>query len=147
MADNGPEVAQEVVETIAKNPEIIQAEGGFVNAAKKVANAANERGKAFEDFLVKKLGGRGSFKVKGKYNSREFDGAIGNVWYEAKSGQYWERMMSSTQRINDFKADMIRGLDVAKENGAVYELHSNTPIPQNIKDWLTEKGIKFTEWL
>lgn len=37
-------------------------------------------GKDFEDFLVKKLGGKGRFKVKGG----EFDGAVGNVRYESK---------------------------------------------------------------
>lgn len=38
-------------------------------------------------------------------------------------------------------------LKIAKDSGATYELFSNTPIPQHVKDWLTKKGIKFTEYL
>ena len=37
-------------------------------------------------------------------------------------------------------------LKIAKEHGATYELHSNTPIPQNVKDFLNKKGIKFFEY-
>lgn len=36
-------------------------------------------------------------------------------------------------------------LKIATENGASYELFSNTPIPESIKEWLTKKGIPFTE--
>jgi hypothetical protein len=38
-------------------------------------------------------------------------------------------------------------LRIAKENGASYELFSNSPIPDKIKQWLTKKGIPFTEIL
>jgi hypothetical protein len=147
IAADGVEIAEEVAETIVKRPDIIQAEGGVTNAAKKVANAANTRGKEFEDFLVQKLGGRGSFRARSATASREFDGAVGNVWYEAKSGEYWDMLLSSKKKLEDFKGDMGRGLNVAKANGAIYELHSNSPIPQGIKNWLTKKGINFTEWL
>ena len=101
-----------------------------------------ENGKAFEDFLVKKLGGRGSFKV-----IREFDGAVGNVWYEAKSGQYWEGLLASEEKLARFKTTTGDCLRIAKDNGALFEVHSNSPIPQSIKDWLTTKQIPFTEWL
>ncbi|NLW48572.1 MAG: hypothetical protein GXY86_14745 [Firmicutes bacterium] len=100
-------------------------------------------GKNFEDFLVKKLGGRGSFKV----NGREFDGAVGNRWYEAKSGQFWDYVRSDEKNLLKFKSDMGDRLNIARQNNATYELHSNTLIPQSIKDWLTKKGIPFTEWL
>ena len=36
-------------------------------------------------------------------------------------------------------------LDIAKRNGATYELHSNTPIPTNVKQWLDKNGIKYFE--
>ena len=39
--------------------------------------------------------------------------------------------MSSTDSGYRFK--------IAKENGATYELFSNTPIPDNVKKWLTKK--------
>lgn len=99
-------------------------------------------GKEFEEFLAKKLGGEGSFKIAG----REFDGAIDNVWYEAKSGQYWDFISSASSNLSKFKSDMGARLNIASQNGKSYELHSNTPIPQTIKDWLTEKGIAFREW-
>lgn len=38
-------------------------------------------------------------------------------------------------------------LRIAINNGATYELFSNTPIPQTIKDQLTKKGIPYTEIL
>ena|GEM_PF-3400893 len=118
------------------------------DAAKKgTLNAAQQRGAEFEEFLVKKLGGKGSFKVTSKTaGTREFDGAVGNVWYEAKSGQYWDMLLSNPKKMGRFKEDMGRGLKIAKENGASYAVHSNVPIPQNIKDWLIKNNIPFTEW-
>lgn len=41
-------------------------------------------GKAFEDYLNKKLGGEGSRQIVG----RDFDGVNGNRWWEIKSDQY-----------------------------------------------------------
>lgn len=38
-------------------------------------------------------------------------------------------------------------LRIATENGTIYEVFSNTPIPESIKQWLTKKGITFTELL
>lgn len=38
-------------------------------------------------------------------------------------------------------------LRIATENGATYELFSNTPIPASIKRWLDKKGIAYTELL
>ena len=99
-------------------------------------------GKEFEDWLVKFHGGKGSFKQGG----REFDGAIGNRWYEAKSGNYWQDRTSNPEGLAKFKSDMGDRLKIAKEHGATYELHSNTPIPQNVKDFLNKKGIKFFEY-
>lgn len=95
----------------------------------------------FEIYLKALYGGKGSFKQ----NGREFDGAIGNRWYEAKSGNYWNDITSKTDGLNKFKSDMGARQSIAKVNNASYELHSNVAIPQNIKDWLTQKGIKFYE--
>ncbi|MFC1894869.1 hypothetical protein ACFLYH_02875, partial [Candidatus Dependentiae bacterium] len=125
---------------VAKNKHL----GKNVGSAR---NLANEKGKAFEDFLVKKFEGKGSFIAKSANTSREFDGVVGNIWYEAKSGKYWDMIVSSKDKLRKFKGDMGRGLSIARAHGAIYELHSNVPIPQSIKDWLTVKGIKFTEWL
>ncbi len=100
-------------------------------------------GKDFEDFLTKKIGGYGSFSIGG----RDFDGGLGNRWWEAKSGQYWNMLESNPNNVLKFKSDMGDRLKIAIDNGATYELFSNTSIPQTIKDWLTKKGIPFTEIL
>ena len=113
-----------------------------VNTGKATGDAIRYRGKAFEDFLVKNLGGKGSFKAGG----REFDGSVGEVWYEAKSGQFWDMLLTNKDKLDKFRESMGRGLRIAHDNGASYHLHSNTPIPESIKSWLTGKGIPFTEW-
>jgi len=110
---------------------------------KSAGHIMRENGKAFEDFLVKELGGTGSFKFGG----REFDGAVGNIWYEAKSGGYWEGLLNSEQKLSRFKTTSCDCLKKAKDNGAVFEIYSNTPIPQTIKEWLTKKEIRFIEFL
>jgi len=118
--------------------------------AAKTANAAGGTnspkgliGHDFEDWLTENIGGDGSFSKGG----RDFDGGSGNRWWEAKSGQYWDMLEDEPKKLLKFKSDMGHRLNIAKQNGATYELFSNTPIPQSIKDWLTKKGIPFTEIL
>ena len=84
----------------------------------------------------------GSFKAGG----REFDGALGTRWWEAKSGNYWNMIMRDPAKILKFKSDMGERLAIAKKNGATYDLHSNTYIPKEIKEWLKKKGIAYYEW-
>ena len=49
--------------------------------------------------------------------------------------------------LSKFKPDMGNRLRIATDNEATYELFSNTPIPESIKQWLIQKGITFTELL
>lgn len=98
-------------------------------------------GHNFEDYLTENIGGEGSFSVGG----RDFDGGVGNRWWEAKSGNYWNMLEEKPNELAKFKSDMGARLKIATENGASYELFSNTPIPESIKEWLTKKGISFTE--
>ncbi|MDS0526553.1 peptidoglycan-binding protein [Clostridium sp. SHJSY1] len=107
------------------------------------ASAKGLLGKDFEDYLTKIIGGEGSFSKGG----RDFDGGIGNRWWEAKSGGYWDMIMNNQKQLNKFKDSMGDRLRIAKDNGATYELLTNARIPQSIKDWLTKKGIPFTELL
>ena len=92
-------------------------------------------GHDFEDYLSKTIGGEGSFSVGG----RDFDGGIGNHWWEAKSGNYWSMLEENPNKLAKFKSDMGDRLRIATENGATYEIFSNTPIPESIKQWLPKK--------
>jgi hypothetical protein len=67
------------------------------------------------------------------------------VWYEAKSGKTWEMLLSDTDKLKRFKEAMCQRKRIAFDNGAIYKLYTDTLIPESIKDWLTEKGISFTE--
>ena len=118
------------------------------SAVKKISESGSTSPKGlighdFEDYLTKNIGGDGSFCVGG----RDFDGGIGNRWWEAKSGQYWDMLETNPNKLAKFKSDMGDRLRIAKENGATYELFSNTPIPRSIKQWLDKKGIAYTELL
>ena len=105
--------------------------------------AKNLIGKDFEGYLTNKFGGNGSFSRSG----RDFDGGVDNRWWEAKSGQYWDMLENKPNQFAKFKSDMGHRLKIAAENNATYELFSNTPIPQAVKEWLNKKGIPFTELL
>ncbi len=100
-------------------------------------------GHDYEDFLTENIGGNGSFSMGG----RDFDGGLSNRWWEAKSGQYWDMLEDDPKMLEKFKSDMGDRLRIAKENDATYELFSNTPISDKVKEWLSKKGIEFTETL
>ncbi len=164
IAEEGPEVGKTILKTLESHPELLNQPGKstmqvvqetmtVVEKGSKGAtivskrNFAQENGKAFEDLLVQKFGGKGSFKARGNVSgAREFDGAVGNVWYEAKSGKYWDMLLSSEEKFGKFRSDMGDRLRICRDHGATYELHSNTSIPQPVKDWLNKQGIPFTEW-
>lgn len=99
-------------------------------------------GVEYEVYILNTLGGRGSFKLK----NREFDGAIGNMWYEAKSGNYWNMLMENSANFSKFTSDMGARLKIAQQNNAEYHLFSNVPIPAKIQNYLNKKGISFSEF-
>lgn len=70
---------------------------------------------------------------------------MGNRWYEAKSGRYWEDHAQVGKGFDKFRSDIGSKRALANENGATFEVHSNTPIPTHVKDWLGNKNIPFTE--
>lgn len=118
-------------------------EGVYIEEGEEGVGSQGLIGHDFEDYLTDTVGGNGSFSVGG----REFDGGIGNRWWEAKSGNYWNMLEENPSKLAKFKSDMGDRLRIATENGATYEVFSNTPIPDSIKQWLTKKGIPFTELL
>ncbi|RKM58010.1 hypothetical protein D6853_00260 [Butyrivibrio sp. X503] len=134
----------------AVDPVVVKKVGNAAEEASDATKAAGKAGSAkglvgcdFEEYLTKEIGGNGSFSVGG----REFDGGLGNRWWEAKSGQYWDMLEKNPSKMTKFKSDMGDRLRIAEQNGASYELFSNTPIPDSVKTWLTKKGIVFTEIL
>ena len=117
------------------------------NTGKGTTSAQGFIGKDFENYLHQTLGGKGSFKNQG----REFDGAYdpkNSIWYEAKSGRYWQDHAQAVSKgFEKFKSDVGSHANIiAKQDGASFEVHSNTPIPQHVKDWLTSKNIPFKEY-
>lgn len=102
---------------------------------------------AFEEHLTKSMNGVGSFKMSNKTGKREFDGALGNVWWEAKSGNYWKMIDVTPSKKSKFTGNMPQCKQIAEDNGATFELFTNSPIPSHWKEWLTSKGIPFTEIL
>ena len=109
-------------------------------------------GKEFEAYLHKNLkDGKPVGTKKSPTGSRDIDASYTNaqgkvVWVEAKSGKYWEDIVSTPEGFAKFKSDMGRGKKVADFHGKPYELHSNTLIPDNVKAWLDSKGIKYVEY-
>lgn len=119
---------------------------GAVYSSSGSEGAVSElRGFDFERYLQQVLGGRGSFKQQG----REFDGAYGlddSIWYEAKSGRYWEdHAKEGTKGFEKFQSDIGAHAAIARKNGATFEVHSNSPIPSHVKEWLESKNIKYKE--
>jgi hypothetical protein len=84
-------------------------------------NPGELMGTDFEDYLTKKIGGDGSFSFEG----RDFDGGIGNRWWEAKSGNYWNMLENTPGMLNKFKSEIGHRLSIAKNHSATYELLSN----------------------
>ncbi|MDP9960383.1 hypothetical protein [Chryseobacterium lathyri] len=125
---------------------IKKADNSLEEIIKKLKGAKGLVGKDYEDFLAKHLpdGGPGFSKM-----GRDFDAFYDNnkIWVEAKSGRYWENIVSTETGFAKFKSDMGHRLQIATENGAKYELFSNTEIPENVKSWLSKKGIKYYETL
>ena len=108
------------------------------------SGASGLSGAKFESYLVGRLGGMGSFSVAG----RQFDGAYGaanSIWYEAKSGAYWEKYAAPGKGFSKFMSDVGEHAVIARRNGASFEIHSNSPIPSHVTTWLSKKGIGFVE--
>ncbi len=118
--------------------------------SKAVGQRIVQNGEEFENSVQRKFGGCGRFKAKSATNGREFDGAFGDIWYEAKyrtDGNYWKDFTPRSVAFEDFTSDMGRGLEVATYHGKKYQLFTNSPIPQFVQEWLNNRGIKYVELL
>ncbi|MDT3398959.1 hypothetical protein RKE29_20315 [Streptomyces sp. B1866] len=111
------------------------------DGAESTGRARVRRGKEYEDYLQDRLGGNGSFKA----GKREFDGSSTRsdgteVWYEAKSGRYWELASGDPKVLAKFKSNLGEARLIAEENGRQFELVSDKPIPDNIVRRLSKKN-------
>lgn len=131
----------EKIDEVVKEAKKIDLKDG--RKTKILPSAKGLYGEDFERYLSENIGDRGPFSKGG----REFDGGIGNRWWEARSGPYWQNRVNNPKAIEKFKSDMGHRLKIAKDNGATYELFSNTPIPHEFKEFLISEGIPFTEIL
>ncbi|WP_369174996.1 RHS repeat domain-containing protein [Streptomyces sp. R28] len=108
-------------------------------------------GDAYEVALMNRFGGKpGSDGKPGfKVGKRKFDGrytpegSSREVWYEAKSGKYWERLNEDADEMLRFKSKLGESRRIAVENGADFRVVSENPIPQNMQNYFQKKGF---EW-
>jgi hypothetical protein len=101
-----------------------------------------EAGALYENVLADKLKSTGSFTKE----RIEIDGAFDNIWYEAKSGNYWEHTaMRNEASIAKAKSKFGAADALAKRNGFVYHVYSENIIPQLFKDYFNKKGIIYFE--
>ena len=107
----------------------------------QMPTAQGLQGTDFENYLTQNLGGNGSFSIGG----REFDGSVGNRWWEAKSSNYWNDILTNQQKLNNFKSTAPQCKQIAQSNGATYEIITNGQIPGTIKTWLDSKEITYIE--
>ncbi|MFI6320137.1 hypothetical protein ACIBG8_21565 [Nonomuraea sp. NPDC050556] len=77
---------------------------------------------------------------KRQFDGKRFEGDA-EVWYEAKSGSFWDRLTNIPKEMARFKDKMGEAVKYARENNAKFEIISEKPIPEEIKKWLTKKGI------
>ncbi|MFF7648580.1 hypothetical protein ACFZCY_01705 [Streptomyces sp. NPDC007983] len=80
-----------------------------------------------------------------KEGGREFDGAFTGddgveVWYEAKSGKYWELANETPKVMEKFKSNLGDARLIAEEGGRKFSLISEKPIPENIVKWFDKKN-------
>ena len=94
------------------------------------------KGHDFEDWLARNYNGR----ARVKYESREFDVEYDGHLIEAKSG--W-----SAKSIHDFQSIAGEQFKIANRLGKIFEVHSNVPIPSEVKLWLEAKRVPYVEHL
>jgi len=98
-----------------------------------------DAGYDYEQHLEDHFGGSGEFKE----GQRTFDGKYttddGEVWYEAKSGRFWE----DEGRIAKFKSQAGQQQQIAKANGADFHVYSEKDFPDGVTKWMDKKNIPY----
>ncbi|MFF4085178.1 DUF6531 domain-containing protein [Streptomyces sp. NPDC001777] len=111
--------------------------------------AAQERGDGYEIYLMNKLNGIPGKDGKPGFTGvkRQIDGKFidpetgGEVWYEAKSGRFWDDINADQRKMATFKSKLGEARREAIDSGATYIVVSEVPIPENITAFLTKKSI------
>jgi filamentous hemagglutinin len=104
-------------------------------------------GVEFEAYL-NKIGLGHNFEVMGK----QFDGFYGgrlvheaSIWIEAKAANYWDKAMGTPLKTRNMLSSFGHQQKLAMDYGKEFHLISGGPIPQLVKDWLEERGIRYFE--
>ncbi|MFJ7963026.1 RHS repeat-associated core domain-containing protein [Streptomyces sp. NPDC096324] len=152
----GPPCSPEVACGIVMAPD--GPSGGRPGAGKQGPEAPVSRGRlqqlsgdAYEVSLMERFGGKAGPDGKPgfKVGKRQFDGRYTpegsprEVWYEAKSGEYWDRLNRDPDEMLTFKSKLGESRKIAAENSADFRVISENPVPQNMQDYFNKKGF---EW-
>lgn len=122
---------------------------GGSKGEKSKGRLAQERGDDYEMFLMDKLetipgeGGRPGFKgVKRQFDGKYLDADSGvEIWYEAKSGAYWDGLNADPAKMGTFKSKLGEARREAADAGASFKVISEVTIPENIAAYLTKKSV------
>jgi hypothetical protein len=102
-------------------------------------------GAGYEEFLGTNLGGRTNVSYGGRQFEVELPGTngMGSTLIEAKSGNYWNDVVSTPQGLAKFQHDIGSRTAIARSQGSSFVVYSNTPIPASVQAWLTSRGSPF----
>ncbi|MCO5973142.1 WXG100-like domain-containing protein [Actinoallomurus soli] len=109
----------------------------------KTADTPAKRGIAYEKYLREKLGGEESFKAANRQFDGKYVGTQGQTWFEAKSGEYWKRILENQKDYNKFLSQTGNQLQITQHEGVGFEIISENPIPEKVMNWLNKKGIPY----
>lgn len=62
------------------------------------------------------------------------------MWYEAKSGRFWELANENPKVMEKFKSNLGDARRIAEAGGHRFALISENAIPENITKWLAKKN-------
>ncbi|MET7302798.1 RHS repeat-associated core domain-containing protein [Embleya sp. NPDC005575] len=110
------------------------------------ARLGQERGDAYEKYLMDTLNGEKAFSSGGRQYDGAFvvEGSPRKTWYEAKSGGFWQLLQENAPRKAKFFSTEGQKLRIATDNDADFLIISENPIPAEFTDWFTRKGIPYT---
>ena len=83
-------------------------------------------------------------KLRGVTAAREFDIVFEKKLIECKNRNF-ELLLKNQDTYTEFKRQIKEQFKIAQELNKNFELHSKSPIPNEIKEWLNKQKITFFE--